>query len=91
MAFDLKEPYSCHQLYRVFDEKYSEIFGRPEVTFGRIIMLDKLASVVDEALEVLKNRPMASYALTKYFLLHCVGLIMRRFQEGREFCLTTRV
>src|SRR5690606_26938590 len=28
MAFDLNEPYSCHQVYKVFDDKYADIFGR---------------------------------------------------------------
>lgn len=37
LAFDAMEPYSCHQIYKVFDEKYAEIFGRPEVNAGRIV------------------------------------------------------
>ena len=31
LAFDIQEPWSCHQIYKVFDEKYTEIFGRPAV------------------------------------------------------------
>ncbi|MBX5024475.1 AIPR family protein [Rhizobium lentis] len=85
LAFDLNEPYSCHQIYRVFDDKYAEIFGRPEVTYGRIIFLEQLMAVVSEALGELKNRPMAGYALTKYFLLNCLGHIIRLFDEGRVF------
>ena len=41
LAFDLDEPWSCHQTYKVFDEKYAEIFARPEVTAHRIIFLSK--------------------------------------------------
>lgn len=90
LAFDLNEPYSCHQIYRVFDDKYAEIFGRPEVTHGRIIFLDALMAVVGDVLAELKNRPMASYALTKYFLLNCLGHIMRLFDDGRAFLASTK-
>lgn len=89
LAFDLNEPYSCHQIYRVFDDKYADIFGRPEVTYGRIILVDALMDVVAEALVELKNRPMASYALTKYFLLNCLGHVIRLFEEGRKFLANT--
>lgn len=85
LAFDLNEPYSCHQIYRVFDDKYAEIFGRREVTFGRIVFLRELMEIISEALGGLDNRPLASYALTKHFLLNCVGHIMRAFDEGRNF------
>ena len=49
LAFDLNEPYSCHQIYRVFDDKYAQIFGRKEVTFGRIIFLTCLREIASEA------------------------------------------
>jgi hypothetical protein len=51
LAFDLKQPWSCHQTYKLFDEMHSDIFGRPEVNGSRIInayniyrlVFDKLA------------------------------------------------
>lgn len=85
LAFDLNEPYSCHQIYRVFDDKYAQIFGRKEVTFGRIIFLTCLREITSEALDGLKNRPMAGYALTKYFLINTIGHMVRLFKEGRAF------
>lgn len=85
LSFDLNEPYSCHQIYRVFDDKYADIFGRIEVTFGRIIFLACLREIVSDALEYLDNRPMARYALTKYFLINTIGHIIRLFEEGRGF------
>ena len=89
LAFDLNEPYSCHQIYRVFDDKYAEIFGRKEVTFGRIIFLSRLREIVSEALDKLDNRAMARYALTKYFLINTIGHIIRLFKEGRVYLAST--
>ena len=85
LAFDLDEPYSCHQIYRVFDDRYADIFGRREVTYGRIIFLDKLTEIISDALSNVENKPMARYALTKYFLLNTVGHIIRLFDDGRAF------
>lgn len=85
LAFDLNEPYSCHQIYRVFDEKYAETFGRREVTYGRIIFLSQVRDAVSDALDNLENRAMAKYALTKYFIMNVVGQIMRLFENSQKF------
>lgn len=77
LAFDVQEPWSAHQIYKVFDEKYAEIFGRPEVTAQRAIFVHRLMGVVDESLPKLKNRPMASYTLTRYFMLSLLSEILR--------------
>jgi hypothetical protein len=47
LAFDLAEPWSCHQTSRVFDEKYNEIFGRPDVNAQRIIFLHKIMELIE--------------------------------------------
>jgi hypothetical protein len=39
------EPWSAHQIYKVYDEKYAEIFGRPEVTAERVIFITELTLV----------------------------------------------
>ena len=85
LAFDLNESNLCHQIGKVFDDRYSEIFGRHEVTFGRIIFVHELQKLVGEALDRLENRAMANYSLTRYFLLSVVGQIIRKFPEGRQF------
>lgn len=85
LAFDLNESNLCHQIGKVFDDKYSDIFGRPEVTFGRVIFVHEVQKLVAATLEKLENRPMAGYSLTRYFLLSVVGQIIRRFPEGRAF------
>ena len=77
LAFDVQEPWSAHQIYKVFDEKYAEIFGRPEVTAQRAIFVHRLMGVVDQSLPKLKNRPMASYTLTRYFMLYLLSEILR--------------
>ena len=77
LAFDVQEPWSAHQIYKVFDEKYAEIFGRPEVTAQRAIFVHRLMVVVDQSLPKLKNRPMASYTLTRYFMLYLLSEILR--------------
>ncbi|WP_417714347.1 AIPR family protein [Pseudophaeobacter arcticus] len=89
LAFDLNESNLCHQIGKVFDDKYADIFGRPEVTFGRVIFVHEVQKLVAAALEKLENRPMASYSLTRYFLLSVVGQIIRKFPEGREFLSNT--
>lgn len=77
LAFDLREPWSAHQIYKVFDEKYAQIFGRPEVNASRVVFMHRVLGVVDDALPKLKNRPMASYTLTRYFLLYVLSSILR--------------
>lgn len=83
LSFDIREPWSAHQIYKVFDEKYSVIFGRPEVTADRIVFVYDLLRVIDEALPDVKNRPMASYTLTRYFLLYVLSRILRDNEVSR--------
>ncbi len=85
LAFDLNEPNLCHQIGKVFDDKYAEIFGRREVDVGRIIFVHELQKIVSHSLEEMKHRPMAGYLLTRYFLLSVAGQILRKFENGRSF------
>jgi AIPR protein len=83
MAFDLNEPYSSHQVYKVFDEKYGDIFGRPEVTAARIVFLFRLIDIVKESLKELNNEAMAGYALTRFFMLNVLRHIMDKSEPAR--------
>jgi hypothetical protein len=83
LAFDLQEPWSAHQIYKVFDEKYAVIFGRPEVDAARVVFLHKLLAIVDAAVPGLKNKPMGSYTLTRYFLLYVLSRILREKAASR--------
>jgi len=77
LAFDLGEPESAHQIYKVFEDKYSDIFGRKEVNAHRIILLWRIMTIIEDKIQNLKYRPMGSYALTRYFMLHVVAEILR--------------
>ena len=85
LAFDVLEPWSAHQIYKVFDEKYAEVFGRPEVTAQRVIFIHRMMQVVKDSLSKLKNRPMASYTLTKYFVLYLLSKILRENGGSRPY------
>lgn len=85
LAFDVLEPWSAHQIYKVFDEKYGAIFGGPEVTAQRVIFVHRLMGVVQNSLPKLKNRPMASYTLTRYFILYLLSEILRGEDASRPY------
>ena len=83
LAFDLYRPWSAHQIYKVFDEQYNEIFGRREVTAARIVLIYKLHRLVEEAMSHVKDRPMATYALTQYFVLSTLAAVLRTGETAR--------
>jgi len=82
LAFDLHEPWSCHQIYKVFDELYSQIFGRPEVNARRIILLYEILKLVESRLGEIENRPFGRYTLTKYFIMYLLSEIMIQDDKG---------
>jgi AIPR protein len=84
MAFDLKEPWATHRKYQVFDEKYSDIFGRPEVNADRIVFCHTLMGCIQEATPRLNNQLFGKYALTRYALLYVLRLILEEDEIGRE-------
>lgn len=84
LAFDLQEPWSCHQIYKIFDDRYADIFGRKEVDYRRVIFVHDLVDVVSSRLEKVENKPMAYYALTRYFLLFVLSRALREQEKSRE-------
>ena len=84
MAFDLKEPWGTHRKYQVFDDKYNELFARPEVTASRIILLDILNKNVKNKIVDIENKLVAKYVLTKYALLYILREILEKDEVGRE-------
>src|SRR5262249_16913574 len=88
LAFDLDEPWSCHQTYKVFDEKYAEIFARPEVTARRIIFLAKIMDLIAKRLGEVKNASLAHYGLTKYALLAAIKKLLNFDVLGKRLCQT---
>lgn len=85
LAFDLQQPWSCHQSYRLFDELHSDIFGRPEVTASRIAALYVVQDAVRQSLPLLKNQLAANYRLTEYFLLYLLRQALDVDGEGKRF------
>ena len=85
LAFDLSEPESCHQIYKLFDEKYSDIFARPAVNAWRIVLLHLIMCRIQEALEDIEFRPLAKYGLTRFFLLSVVNSLMNDDEVAQEF------
>ena len=84
MAFDLMEPWATHRKYQVFDDKHSEIFGRPEVTADRIVMCQVVRESIEAALDDIANRLLAKYVLTRYLLMYLVRSVLDAEDFGRR-------
>jgi hypothetical protein len=78
MAFDLEEPWATHRKYQVFDEKYTDLFARKDVTADHIVLCQDLAECVDAALPKLKNTLVAKYLLTRYMLVYFLRNIIAK-------------
>ena len=86
LAFDLREPWSCHQTYKVFDELYAKIFARPEVNAFRILAFQTVCDVVVDCCQSIENKLLAEYGLTRYFLLFLLREALEGDEMGKEFC-----
>lgn len=86
LAFDLQEPWTCHQTYKLFDTLHSDLFARPEVTAQRVYVLSQLYDVVTETLPNLEHELMAGYRLTRYFLLFLLRRVLESDDIGKQFC-----
>jgi hypothetical protein len=75
-AFDLKEPWTTHRKYEVFEEKHTELFGRPATTADRIVLLDVIMEVIDGAIPKIENQLIGRYALVRYLILYVVREIL---------------
>lgn len=82
LAMDLKQPWSCHQKYKVMDDLHSDIFGRPDVTGARIVGYWRAFQAVEKALDAIDDKQFAYYNLTKYFLVYAVVSLIRTESEG---------
>ncbi|MCJ7817553.1 MAG: AIPR family protein [Candidatus Thorarchaeota archaeon] len=85
LAFDLQEPWTCHQTYKHFDELHAEIFARPDVTAKRIYVLNLLYNLVTDTLPKIDNKEMAGYRLTRYFLLYLLRRALDHNDIGKQF------
>lgn len=78
LAFDLLEPESCHQVYKLFDDKYTEIFARPSVTAERIVLLHEIMKVITSCTHEIEYKPLSKYGLTRFFLLSAVSELLKK-------------
>lgn len=85
LAMDILEPWSCHQIYKVFDDKYADIFGRKEVNATRAIFIMRLMWLIESNLDSIEVKPLAHYALTKYFLAFLLSKILRKNETTQQF------
>ena len=88
LAFDLRQPWVCHQAYRLFDELHSEIFARPSVSASRIVSRIDAFTAVEEAIEELKHELVRKYTLTKFFLLYLLYQALEKDSVGLQFITT---
>ncbi len=86
LAFDLQEPWTCHQTYKLFEDLHAPIFGRPEVTATRIVALRDVYQVVLDHIEEIQNKPLANYTLTKFFLMFLLRRALETDDTGKRFC-----
>jgi AIPR protein/Restriction endonuclease len=84
LAIDLKQPWSCHQKYKVMDELHADIFGRPNVTGARVLALWDSFNAVIPALDEIDNKQFAHYTLTRYYLAYLVASIIRSDPVGAK-------
>lgn len=76
MSFDLKTPWSTHRKYQIFEDKHSDLFGRPSVTAHKIVLCHVIATTIQERQSLINNELFAKYILTRFFILYIVRLIL---------------
>ena len=86
LAFDLRQPWVCHQSYKILDELHAEIFARPEVNSHRVVAMVDLFAGVISAPAAIENRLIGTYRLTRYFLMYLLREALETDDEGRRFC-----
>ena len=84
LAFDVGQPWACHQTYRLFDELHGHIFARPDVNATRIVSRMDAFLTVGEELEQLEHELVRRYSLTKFFLLYLLAEALRTDTVGAQ-------
>jgi hypothetical protein len=85
LAIDLREPWSCHQKYKVMDDSHSKIFGRSDVNGAKVVLFWLIVNAVEELADDFDDTLLGSYSLTKYFLAYAVSEILRDSQPAVNF------
>jgi len=86
LAFDLKRPSAVQRYSKIFDDLHQEIFARPEVTGGRIVVLFDLYKEVERDLVKVEPSLFGGYQITKFFLLYLLSEVLSEDRVGKAFC-----
>jgi hypothetical protein len=86
LAFDLEQPWACHQTYRLFDELHSDIFGRPEVDADRVVAILDLCHEVTRRAAKMENQLFGVYGLTRFAVLFMMKKVLEADPIGHQFC-----
>jgi len=88
LAFDLKEPWSCHQTYKLFDERHSDIFAQQSVTGIRVTTIYRIYQIVVPKLSMLSNKLFGGYKLTHFLVMYLMREALDTDPLGKQFCAT---
>src|SRR4051812_25952347 len=83
-AFDLKETWATHRAYQVFDDKHSNVFGRPEVTADRIVLCQLIMEEIRGAIKDIQHTLFAKHVITSYMLLYVVRQVIEQDEIGKH-------
>lgn len=86
LAFDLKRPWDVQRYGKIFDDLHQEIFARPEVTGGRIVVLFDLYKEIEKDLTKIEPLLFGGYEITKFFLLYLLSEVLSDDEVGKAFC-----
>jgi hypothetical protein len=86
LAFDLKDPSSCHQTYKLFDELHTNIFGRPGVDADRIVLANDIYNLVVAQSNLMANQLFGRYGLTRYLIIYLLREALETDEVGKELC-----
>jgi AIPR protein len=87
LAFDLKDPATCHQTYKLFDELHAGIFGRPAVDADRIVLANDIYNLVVAQLDSMANQLFGKYGLTRYLIIYLLREALETDETGKELCM----
>jgi hypothetical protein len=85
LAFDLQEPWTSHQTYKLFDELHTAIFARPEVNALRIMVQSDAYAAFLEVIDQIEDPLIRGYRLTDYFILYLLRIALDQDKEGKAF------
>lgn len=86
LAFDLKRPWDVQRYSKIFDDLHQEIFARPEVTGGRIVVLFDIYKEIEKDLIKVQPQLFGGYQITKFFLLYLLSEALFDDEIGKSFC-----